>query len=99
MTENNKRYELVNKYNPNELLQDNYNIMDGCIQIYSAECVEDELNDLFNRLTAIYSICNDCLKIKDIYNPGYCVGIIEIKRIIEESIEELSEVELRDMDL
>lgn len=60
MTE--KRYELYNKYNHNEIIQDNYNVLDGCVQIYSAETVEFELNDLFNRLKNIREICNDCLK-------------------------------------
>ncbi len=87
-----KRYELYNKYNPNEILQDNYNVLDGDIQIYDAETVEFELNDLFNRLKNIRNICNDCLKIKNHNDVGYCVGITEIRKIVEESIEEDSEV-------
>lgn len=90
MTE--KRYELYNKYNHNEIIQDNYNVLDGCVQIYSAETVEFELNDLFNRLKNIRDICNDCLKIGNPSDVGYCVGITEIKRIVEECIEEDSEI-------
>ena len=56
-----KRYELYDKHSPNELIQDNYNIIGGYIQIYGAERVECELNDLFNRLRNINSICDDCL--------------------------------------
>lgn len=95
MTE--KRYELYNKYNHNEIIQDNYNILDDSIQIYSAETVEFELNDLFNRLKNIRDICNDCLKIKNNYDKGYYVGITEIKRIVEECIEEDSEINWSDI--
>ena len=87
-----KRYELYNKYNHNEIIQDNYTVFDSYVQIYSAESVEFELNDLFNRLKNIRDICNDCLKIKNHNDVGYCVGITEIKRIVEESIEEDSEM-------
>ena len=90
MTE--KRYELVDKYNPNEWVRDNYNVLYGYVQIYSAETVEYELNDLFNRLKNIRSICNDCLKIGNPSDVGYCVGITEIKKIVEECIEEDSEI-------
>ena len=60
-----KRYELYDKHSPNELIQDNYNIIGGYIQIYGAERVECELNDLFNRLRNINSICDDCLIIEN----------------------------------
>lgn len=93
-----ERYELVNKYNPNELIQDNYNVMDGCVQIYDAETVEFELNDLFNRLKNIGEICDDCLQLENINDIGYLVGITEIKRIVENSIEELSEINWSDVD-
>ena len=96
MTE--KRYRLYNKYNHNEIIQDNYNVMDGYIQIYSAETVESELNDLFNRLTNIRDICNDCLKIRNHYDISYCVGITEIKRIVEECIDEDSEINWRNVE-
>ena len=86
-----ERYELYNKYNHNEIIQDNYNVLDGCVQIYSAETVEYELTDLFNRLKNIRDICNDCLKLKS-NDIGYYIGIIEIKRIVEECIEEDSEI-------
>lgn len=95
MTE--KRYELYNKYNHNEIIQDNYNILDESIQIYSAETVESELNDLFNRLKNIRDICNDCLSIKKINDVGYLVGITEIKKIVEECIEEDSEINWSDI--
>ena len=95
MTE--KRYELYNKYNHNEIIQDNYHILDESIQIYSAETVESELNDLFNRLKNIRDICNDCLSIKKINDVGYLVGITEIKKIVEECIEEDSEINWSDI--
>lgn len=91
-----ERYELVNKYNPNEWVRDNYTVYDGCVQIYGAETVEYELNDLFNRLKNIRDICNDCLKLKSHDDVGYCVGITEIKKIVENSIDELSEVNWKD---
>lgn len=75
MTRYQSRYELVNKYNPNELIQDNYNVMDGYVQIYGAENVEFELNDLFNRLKNIGEICDDCLQLENINDVGYIVGI------------------------
>lgn len=87
---NKERYELFNKYNHNELIRDNYNVMDGCCQIYDAETIEYELNDLFGRLKKIYDICDDCLKINN--NEDYFILINEIKKIIENSIEELSEI-------
>lgn len=90
MTE--KRYELYNKYSVNDLIQDNYNVIDGHIQIYDAQSVERELNDLFNRLRNINSICDDCLKIKNKNDVGYCVGITEIKKIIENSVDEINDV-------
>lgn len=93
-----ERYELVNKYNPNELIQDNYNVMDGCVQIYGAETVEFELNDLFNRLKNIGEICDDCLQLENVYDIGHLVGITEIKKIVENSIEELSEVNWSDVN-
>lgn len=93
-----ERYELVNKYNPNELIQDNYNVMDGCVQIYSAESVEYELNDLFNRLKNIGEICDDCLQLENIYGAGYIVAISEIKKIVENSIDELSEINWDDVE-
>ena len=93
-----ERYELVNKYNPNELIQYNYNVMDGCVQIYDAENVEFELNDLFNRLRNIGEICDDCLQSDRIYGAGYLVAISEIKKIVEDSIEELSEINWSDVE-
>ena len=93
-----ERYELLNKYNPNELLQDNYNVMDGYVQIYDAETVEYELNDLFNRLKNIGEICDDCLQLENINDVGYLVGITEIKKIVENSIEELSEINWSDVE-
>ena len=87
-----ERYELYNKYNHNEIIQDNYNVLDGCVQIYSAETVKYELNDLFNRLKNIRDICNDCLKIENPSDVGHYVGITEIKRIVEECIEQDSEI-------
>ena len=93
-----KRYELVNKYNPNEWIQDNYTVYDGYVQIYAAETVEYELNDLFNRLKNIRDICNDCLSVEKINDVGYLVGITEIKKIVENSIDELSEVNWKDFE-
>lgn len=93
-----ERYELVNKYNPNELIQDNYNVMDGCVQIYDAESVEYELNDLFNRLKNIGEICDECLRLDSIYGAGYLVAIAEIKKTVEKSIEELSEINWSDIE-
>ena len=93
-----ERYELYNKYNHNEIIQDNYNVLDGCVQIYSAETVKYELNDLFNRLKNIRSICNDCLKIESPSDVGYCVGITEIKRIVESCIEEDSEIKWEEIE-
>ena len=93
-----ERYELVDKYNPNELIQDNYNVIDGYVQIYGAENVESELNDLFNRLKNIREICDDCLKLKKINDVEYLVGITEIKKIVENSIEELSEINWGDVE-
>lgn len=93
-----ERYELVNKYNPNELIQDNYNVIDGCVQIYDAESVEYELNDLFNRLKNIGEICDDCLQLENIYGAGYLVAIAEIKKTVEKSIEELSEINWSDIE-
>ena len=92
-----ERYELVNKYNSNELIQDNYNIIDGYVQVYGAESVEYELNDLFNRLKNIGEICNDCLQLENIYSARYLVAISEIKKIVENSIDELSEINWSDI--
>lgn len=44
--ENLKRFQLVNKYNPNELLVDYECLCDGVEQLYDAEMVVDELNRL-----------------------------------------------------
>lgn len=90
MTE--QRYELYDKYSPNDLIQDNYNVIDGFVQIYGAESVECELNDLFNRLRDINSICDDCLKIKNKNDVGYYEGITEIKKIIEDSVSEINDM-------
>jgi len=92
-----ERYELYNKYNHNEIIQDNYNVLDGCVQIYSAETVEFELNDLFNRLKKIGDICDDCLKLKS-NDIGYYIGINEIKRIVEDCIEEDSNIKWKDLE-
>ena len=96
MTE--KRYELCNKYNCNEIIQDNYCVYDGCVQIYDAESIEYELNDLFNRLKNIREICNDCLKIQKPNDVGYLVGITKIKRMVEDYIEENSEITWRKLN-
>lgn len=93
-----ERYELVNKYNPNEFIQDNYNVMDGCVQIYDAETVKSELNDLFNRLKNIREICEIMITYENVYDAGHLVGITEIKKIVENSIEELSEINWEDVE-
>ena len=93
-----ERYELVNKYNPNEFIQDNYNVIGGYVQIYGAESVESELNDLFNRLKNIGEICDDCLQLENIYDVGYLVGITEIKKIVKNSIDDLSEINWEDVE-
>ena len=62
--------------------------MDGYVQIYGAETVEFELNDLFNRLKNIGEICDDCLQLENINEVRYIVGITEIKKIVENSIED-----------
>lgn len=78
-----ERFELINKYNPNELMIDNLLIIDGIPSLYDAECVVSEMNSMNNCLKEILWICDDCLKIKDNYDVGYCVGVTEIKKLVE----------------
>lgn len=78
-----ERFELINKYNPNELMIDNLLIIDGIPSLYDAECVVSEMNSMNNCLNEILWICDDCLKIKDNYDVGYCVGVTEIKKLVE----------------
>lgn len=81
-----KRFVLVNKYNPNELIIDNLFMMNGIPQLYNAECVVSEMNSMNNCLKEILWICNGCLKIKDNYDVGYCVGITEIKKLVDDCL-------------
>lgn len=81
-----KRFELNNKYNPNELMIDNLLIIDGVPSLYDAECVVSEMNSMNNCLKEILCICDDCLKIKDNYDVGYCVGVTEIKKLVEDCL-------------
>ena len=52
---------------------------------------------LFNRLKNIGEICDDCLQLKNVYDIGHLVGITEIKKIVENSIEKLSEINWSDV--
>lgn len=81
-----KRFELNNKYNPNELMIDNLLIIDGVPSLYDAECAVSEMNSMNNCLKEILWICDGCLKIKDHYDVGYCVGVTEIKRLVEDCL-------------
>lgn len=81
-----ERFELNNKYNPNELMIDNLLIIDGVPSLYDAECVVSEMNSMNNCLKEIFCICDDCLKIKDNYDVGYCVGVTEIKKLVEDCL-------------
>ena len=65
---NEQRFEIINKYNPNELILDNLFVMDDVPQLYGVECVVNEMNSMNNCLNRILEVCNDCLKIEDIYD-------------------------------
>lgn len=81
-----KRYELINKYNPNELIQDNYYQIDNTPQVYDAECIEYELNDYYNRLKNIYELCQK--------EQDKTKTIKHIMSIIEGSTDELNECKI-----
>lgn len=81
-----KRYELINKYNPNELIQDNYYQIDNTPQVYDAECIEYELNDYYKRLKNIYELCQK--------EQDKTKTIKHIMSIIEESTDELNEYKI-----
>ena len=81
-----KRFVLVNKYNTNELMIDNLFVMNGIPQLYDAECVVSEMNSMNDCLNGILGICDDVLKIKDNYDVGYCVGVTEIKKLVEDCL-------------
>jgi hypothetical protein len=56
-----KRFKLINKYNPNELLMDYVETFDDTPQLMSAEMVEDELNHLYGETRKQKNII-DCLR-------------------------------------
>lgn len=48
-----ERFEIYNKNNYNELIKDNDNVIDGDIQIYGIECVNNLLNNQHNTIAQL----------------------------------------------
>lgn len=88
--------KIIDTYTGKTYNKDNFHLLviDGLLNNLedANKKLADENTNLFNILKNIRWLCDDCLKINKVYDAGYCVGITEIKKIVESYIEENSEI-------